>query len=54
MRKFASCAVLTKAFRYADLLAPMDLGNCPSRSCALLRAILQRGLAQMISSAVEA
>jgi hypothetical protein len=54
MRKFASCTVLTKAFRYAGLLAPMDLRNCPGRSCALLRPILQRGLAQMNPSAVEA
>ena len=54
MRKFASCTVLTKAFRYASLLAPMDPRNCPGRSCALLRPILQRGLAQMNPSAVEA
>ena len=54
MRIFASCMVLTKASRYASLLAPMDPRNCPGRSCALLRPVLQGGLAQMNPSALEA
>jgi hypothetical protein len=60
MRKFASCTVLTKVFRYASLLAPMD--PCSRWIHAIVLAdlahccvrFLQRGLMQMNPSAVEA
>jgi hypothetical protein len=53
-RKFASRMVLTKAFRYVDLLAPTDSRDCSGRSCVLPRPILRRGPRQMNPSAVEA
>lgn len=54
MRIFASCMVLTKASRYASLLALMDPRNCPDGSCALLRPMMQDGPVQIHLSAVEA
>jgi hypothetical protein len=54
MRIFASCVVLTKASRFAYLLAPMDLRTCPGRSCTLLRSMLPGGPAQIDPPAIEA
>ncbi len=53
MRIFASCMVLTKAPRYASLLAPMDPRNCPGRSRALLRPMLQGGPVQIHPFALD-
>jgi hypothetical protein len=54
MRIFASCMALAKAARNGSLLAPLGLRNCPGRSCALLRPVLQGGRVQMNPSALQA
>ena len=55
IRIFASCMVLTKASRYANLLVLMDLRICPSRLCTLLRLMLRNGPSvQMVLPALKA